>query len=81
MDELKKELIKFNLLHNNPHKSNNHHRTTFTEILGLLIFVFMLMIYFKQNEPQRVYIERTHQQHIIGMINYNNDYQLIPYYS
>lgn len=65
MDELKKELIKFNLLHNNPDTSTNHHRTTFTEILGLLIFVFMLMIYFKQNEPQQVYIERTPQQHII----------------
>jgi len=79
MDELKKELIKFNLLHNNPNTSNNNNRATFTEILGLLIFVFMLMIYFKQNEPQRVYIERAPPQHIIRKDN--KDYQLIPYYS
>ena len=52
MSELQRELIKYNLL--NPQQPNQpqHRQTQFTEILGLLIFSFMVMAYYNNLHSQ-----------------------------
>lgn len=68
MEELQKEILKYNML--NQQQSIQPHQTQFTEILALLIFAFMVMVYFreqrgipqssallKSNEPKIYYID------------------------
>lgn len=42
--ELQREIIKYKMFNN----QNSQQHTTFTEILGLLIFAFMVIAYFNQ---------------------------------
>jgi hypothetical protein len=68
MSELEKEVLKYNLLF--PKQQPQQQQTQFTEILGLLIFAFMVMAYFdlqrqsKQQTPLNVPSSSRREQQI-----------------
>ena len=49
MDELQKEMIKYNLLN----KPTERQPASIIEILALLIFAFMVMMYFNQQQQNK----------------------------
>lgn len=70
--ELQKEILKFNLLH-----PQQKQRTNFTEILGLLIFAFMIVVYFHQNN-----LQQNHSVYIIpNTVKNPINYYYIPQYT
>lgn len=79
--ELERELIKHNLLNPQPIPKS----ASITEILGLLIFAFMVMVYFNsQNRQQNNNSSFQNQQPIIQYFARQNQIEsfankLIPY--